>query len=94
VGVLIRAIIPVLEQLSYKNFLHGPMNVTMDQLRTAAACAERNPDDFLARMVDNRRELLKVWSGACKNKLFYRAGALADSSCDSTASEVSAVGSA
>jgi hypothetical protein len=93
VGVLIRAIIPVLEQLSYKNFLHGPMNVTMDQLRTAAACAERNPDDFLARMVDNRRELLKVWSGACKNKLFYRAGALADSSCDSTVSKVSAMGS-
>lgn len=83
VGVLIEAIIPVLGQLGYKNSLHGPMNVTVDQLRTAAASAKRNPDDFLARMVDNRRQLLEVWAGACKDKLSYRAGALADSSCDS-----------
>lgn len=84
VGSLIESIVPALEQLNYKNFLHGPMNVSMDQIRSAARAARRNPDDYLARIVDFRRELLEAWSIKCKGKLSHRSGALADSSCDRT----------
>lgn len=92
IGVLIRAVVPVLELLSFRNFLHGPMNVTMVQLRVAAASATKNPDDYLARIVDERAVLLKEWSRKCKGKLFKRTGALGDSSCDSTGSKIASIG--
>lgn len=92
VGVLIQSILPALEKLGYKNFLHGPMNVTMDEMRKAAKKATKNPDDFLAQIVENRRQLLEKWSDACKGNLLYRPGALADSSCDSTGHKVSGSG--
>ncbi|MDQ4033720.1 MAG: hypothetical protein M3332_16340 [Actinomycetota bacterium] len=82
VGSLIKSIVPALEELAYKNFLHGPMNVSMDEIRSASRTAHRNPDDYLARIVDCRCELLEAWSINCRGRLSRRSGALADSSCD------------
>jgi hypothetical protein len=78
VGVLIKAIMPFVKGLNYTNFMHGTKSVTMAELQTAADSATPNPDDYLARMVEHRAQLLEKWAGGCSGNLSYRAGALAD----------------
>jgi hypothetical protein len=79
VGFLIKAILPTLQTLNYKNFMHGEMEVTIEQLEAAADQAQTNPDEYLARLVKDRGKGLQRWAVECRESLGV--GALGDSQC-------------
>jgi hypothetical protein len=65
VATLIAALIPSLERLGYDDFMQGNTEVMLSDLMTAAKHAERNPDDFLARMAADRAAELCKWAEPC-----------------------------
>jgi len=62
VGKLICALTPTLERLDYTNFMQGPANVMLDDLKDAAFHKQDNPDDYLNRIANRRYEKLKAWA--------------------------------
>ncbi len=65
VATLIAALIPSLQRLGYEDFMQGNTEVMLDDLVAAARHAERNPDDFLARMAADRATELRKWAEPC-----------------------------
>lgn len=65
VATLISALIPSLERLGYDDFMQGNVEVMLSDLVKAAGHAQRNPDDFLARMVAERAAELREWAAPC-----------------------------
>jgi hypothetical protein len=76
VGTLVKAVLPVLERLDYTEYLQGPMTVTLDQLRNAAAAAAQNPDGYLERIALARSERLEVWSRKACERIHLGPGSL------------------
>jgi hypothetical protein len=65
VATLIAALAPSLQRLGYDDFMQGNVEVMLSDLVDAAQNAERNPDDFLARMAAHRAEELSKWAEPC-----------------------------
>jgi hypothetical protein len=65
VATLIAALIPALCRLGYDDFMQGNTKVMIGDLTSAAGHAERNVDDFLARMVVKRSDQLREWAEPC-----------------------------
>jgi hypothetical protein len=65
VATLIAALIPSLQRLGYDDFMQGNTEVMLGDLEAAAKHAERNPDDFLARMAADRAKELCTWAEPC-----------------------------
>jgi hypothetical protein len=65
VAMLIASLIPSLQRLGYEDFMQGNTEVMLNDLITAAKHAERNPDDFLARMAADRAAELSKWAEPC-----------------------------
>jgi len=65
VGTLIKAILPQIRSLGYKDFIQGDFNVTLADLEGAADSAADNPDEFLHRIVAKHAEQLSAWSAQC-----------------------------
>ena len=78
IGKLIDAIVPYLEDCSYKEFIEGPRVVTLAQLQEAAASKKDKSDHFLAVMMDERCSTLRAWAGKCRKNFSCRCGALGD----------------
>jgi hypothetical protein len=66
VGRIIGAVVPSLKKLGYSDFMQGNQKVMLADLEIAASSATHNPDGFLDRMVDDRRERLCKWAGSCQ----------------------------
>jgi hypothetical protein len=62
IGKMICALVPTLERLDYTNFMQGPVNVMLNDLKDAANHKQDNPDDYLNRMANHRYEKLKAWA--------------------------------
>ena len=60
VATLIAALTPTLGRLGYDDFMQGNVEVMLGDLVAAARHAERNPDDFLARMAQARRKASRM----------------------------------
>jgi hypothetical protein len=65
VATLIAALIASLQRLGYDDFMQGNTEVMLSELIIAAKHAERNPDDFLARMAADRAAELSNWAEPC-----------------------------
>ena len=65
VATLIGALIPSLKRLGYDDFMQGNVEVMLSDLEEAAQHAQRNPDDFLARMASGRAAELYKWAEPC-----------------------------
>lgn len=65
IATLIAALIPSLRRLGYEDFMQGNTEVMLSDLEAAAKHAERNPDDFLARMAAARATELCKWAEPC-----------------------------
>jgi hypothetical protein len=74
VGKLLAAIVP--EFVGEGTIMHGPREVSFDDLRRAAAKAEDNPDRYLSEVATDRAVKLRVWAGDCHG-VDYSPGALA-----------------
>jgi hypothetical protein len=66
VGRIIGAVVPPLKKLGYSDFMQGNQKVMLADLEIAASSATHNPDGFLDRIVDDRRERLCEWAGSCQ----------------------------
>jgi hypothetical protein len=89
VATLIAALIPTLRRLGYDDFMQGNVEVMLGDLVEAAGHAERNPDDFLARMATDRAEKLREWAEPCtKGDVERTHSALAATTTNSTLSGV------
>jgi hypothetical protein len=88
VGTLMKAIMPAVRQLDYKDFMKGPGHgfVTLDEMEESADKASRHPDGYFEAIVEDRSEKLKKWSQACAG-LSFSAGMLAPASCAVRAAE-------
>jgi hypothetical protein len=65
IATLIKALLPALRSLGYKDFMQGNMKVMLDDLEKAAESAKPNDDDYLARMVMKRSAQLEKWAADC-----------------------------
>ena len=54
--------------MGYKDFMQGNREVMLSDLESAADHAERNDDEFLARMVEKRGKELQGWASSCTRK--------------------------
>jgi hypothetical protein len=79
IGQLMRAILPAVMALGYKDFMHGPQTVTLQQLQSIADKAMPNPDGMLERILTDRSQSLREWSSQC-NTIHLQTGALGN--CD------------
>jgi hypothetical protein len=78
IATLIKALLPALQGLGYKDFMQGNKKVMLEDLESAAKSAKRNDDDYLARMVKKRSEELQAWASLCtKHNLELVPGSLA-----------------
>ena len=85
VATLIKALIPALRSLEYKDFMQGNKEVMLSDLESAAEHAKRNEDEFLARMVEKRGKELQKWASACtRNSIEDTPGAFATASANPT----------
>ena len=68
IGTLMKAILPAVEGLGYKDFMKGPGHglVTLKEMKHVAAKASHHPDGFFEMMVKDRSEKLEHWSKECK----------------------------
>ena len=84
VGGLISSVLPALKESPYTNFMQGSRNVTIEQLKEAAAHAKENDDEFLAHMMRCRKSQLADWSQKCikVEAPTTHPGALVDAWCD------------
>jgi hypothetical protein len=73
VAMLIAALIPSLVSLEYDDFMQGNQKVMLSNLVSAANHAKRNPDDFLARMAEQRAAELAEWAEPCTKGAVERA---------------------
>ena len=82
IGALMKAILPAVQNLGYKDFMKGPEHgfVTLKQMEQAAAKATRNPDGYFEAIVEDRSDKLKKWSEKC-TAVSFSAGALAPAAC-------------
>jgi hypothetical protein len=78
-GKLLAAIIPALERMEVTSLMQGPSEITMRDIKSAAAAARANPDRVFYRVVRERSEELEKWAGDCREPDF-RPGALASAS--------------
>lgn len=69
IGKLLDAIICPIEDLKYEEFIQGNREVTLTELRRAAATANTNPDGFLDRLSDCYAIKLGTWAEACTTQL-------------------------
>lgn len=82
VANLIAALVPALQESPLNTFLYEGRQLHVSDLEKAAETAERNPDDYFARVTDCRKEQLQAWSSHCLQKgLETNAGALASGRC-------------
>jgi len=76
VGMLLAAIVPALEQMQAGSLMEGPSEITLDDIRRAAAHAHPNPDRVFSKIVKERSASLRSWSADC-DEIDYSPGALA-----------------
>jgi hypothetical protein len=74
VGKLLAAIAP--EFVGDGTIMHGPREVSFDDLRRAAEKAQDNPDRYLSKIATDRAAKLREWAGDCHG-VDYSPGALA-----------------
>jgi hypothetical protein len=65
VATLIRALLPALREMKYKNFMQGSKVVMLKDLELAAEWAKPNVDDYLANLVKKRSEEIQTWATSC-----------------------------
>jgi hypothetical protein len=65
VATLIKALLPALCALDYKNFMQGTREVKLTALEKAAKNARRNNDEYLASIVEERSKELYQWASGC-----------------------------
>lgn len=61
-GMAICALLPALEHQDYKDFMQGPLSVSIGQLTDAAESAKPNDDTFLAQVTAVHVANLKEWA--------------------------------
>lgn len=66
IATLIKALLPALRSLGYKDFMQGNKKVMLDDLEKTIKFAKPNGDDYLARMVMKRSRELSEWAVSCK----------------------------
>lgn len=84
IGKLLNALIPRLEALGYSIFTQGNRQVTLQQVREAAASAATNPDGFLDHLSTDFANQLQAWAANCTG-LPTGPGSLASSQCGTAA---------
>jgi hypothetical protein len=85
IATLIKALVPALRGLGYKNFMQGSKMVMLHDLEVAALTAKRNDDDYLARIVEKRADKLREWAEPCTGQdLELGPGALAIAAVNSS----------
>jgi hypothetical protein len=75
-GMLLDAIVPALDRMEIRSLMQGPSEITIADLKMAAARAEANPDRVFYKIVQDRSVKLSAWANACR-ETDYRPGALA-----------------
>jgi hypothetical protein len=85
IATLIKALLPALQNLGYKDFMQGNKKVMLRDLESAAGFAKPNDDDYLARIVMKRSEELEQWASQCtRHDLELTPGALAAATANPT----------
>jgi hypothetical protein len=86
-GVLLRAVLPSVEQLGFGTYMQGTSKeVSLADLTRAAGRAKSNPDGILNEVAQHRRHALEKWAPKCVNVAEVDPGALA-AGCVASASE-------
>lgn len=67
IGTLMKAILPDIQRLNYKEFMQGPGCVTLEQMEFAAGSASPNPDGYLEMVLEDRSRRLGEWSRRCRS---------------------------
>ena len=78
-GMLLGSIVPALERMKVTSLMQGPSEITIDDIRSAAASAHANPDRVFYRVVLARCEDLRSWADECR-EADLSPGALASAS--------------
>jgi hypothetical protein len=68
IATLIKALLPALEGLGYKNFMQGNKMVMLTDLEATKSFARPNDDEYLARMVKKRAKQLHEWASPCSDE--------------------------
>jgi hypothetical protein len=84
VGMLLDAIVPALVGTNVRSLMQGPSEISINDIKAAAAKARPNPDRVFFRVVEQRSIELTRWANECRETDF-RPGALAAASVSATA---------
>jgi hypothetical protein len=67
-GKLLAALVPSLQHLDYRDFIHDNKEVKLEELQHAASTAATNPDGYLDHLTDGYARGLEAWAKTCSNQ--------------------------
>jgi hypothetical protein len=84
IGMLLAALLPELERCDVRSLMQGPTEVTIADIKAAAAHAEANPDRVFYRIVKDRSRQLSEWAQEARDVVDLRPGALSAAAVSAT----------